>query len=52
MDDMTAASTQRRFMFGLPVDGKRAESKTVLISNGLITPMLAVINIRTVTEIT
>jgi|TARA_B100001750_G_scaffold994_1_gene856 hypothetical protein len=52
IDDITAANTQRRFMLVSPEVGKSAESKTVLTSNGLTTPILAVSSIKAITEIT
>ena len=52
MEVMTAAKTHRSCMSGPPDAGKRPSSKTVLMSNGLTTPMLAVTRIRTATEIT
>ena len=52
MEVMTAAKIQRSCRSGPPEDGKRPESKTVLISRGLITPMLAVTRIKTATETT
>ena len=52
MEVMMAANVQRRFMSGPPDAGKRPASKTVLMSNGLTTPMLAVTSIKTATETT